>query len=110
MREERMEPVDMKTLWGNGIDLPLTDSLEEFFERNEVGYDAVSSWTDDEMPNAIHYDLLSWYTLDDPFMALSSGITKPLSRGILSFTGERVDYINSIYWSWGGDFRYDLPI
>ncbi|MBN2254508.1 MAG: hypothetical protein JW736_02275 [Deltaproteobacteria bacterium] len=110
MRKERMKPVDMEGLWGNGIDVPLTDRLDEFFEKNDVGFDAVSSWNDEEILSTSYYDLLKWYALDDPFASLSSGIMKSLSPRMPVFSRERVDFINSIYWSWGGDFRYDLPV
>ncbi len=109
MSKHHMKPVDSEAIWHDGVDIPLTDRLEDFFEKNDVGMDAVSSWNDEEILSISYYDLLKWYTLDEPFASSSLGIMEPVSTGGPVFLRENVDFISSIYWSWGGSFRYDMP-
>lgn len=110
MSKYHMSPVDTETIWQNGFTMPLTERLEDFFDKNDVGMNAVSSWNDEEILSITYYDLMKWYTLDEPFAKLSLGIMEPISTGSALSLKENVDFISSVYWSWGGSFRYDIPV
>jgi hypothetical protein len=82
--------------------------LEDFFEINEVGMENVSYWSSDEIDEIDYYDLLGWFRIDSP-LAVSEGKIgdSVLNRNIVS---QKIHDISaSIYWCWGGGFRYDLP-
>ena len=110
MSKYHMSPVDTEAIWQNGFIMPLTEKLEEFFDKNDVGMNAVSSWNDEEILSITYYDLMKWYTLDEPFSKLSLGIMEPISTESALSLKENVDFISSVYWSWGGSFRYDMPV
>ncbi len=110
MSKHHMKPVNGEAIWGNGTDMSLVNGLEDFFDQNDVGMNAVSSWNDEEILSITYYDLMKWYTLDESFAMASSGITEPISMGRLLSFRQDVDFNRSIYWSWGGSFRYDMPV
>ena len=110
MSRHNMKQVDGETIWHNGTDIVLSNKLEEFFDQNDVGMNAVSSWNDEEILSISYYDLMKWYTLDEPFPKSSLGIMEQASMGRSLFLQEQIDFISSIYWSWGGSFRYDMPL
>ncbi len=98
-----------ETIWGNGSTVKWGDQLEDFFEVNEVGIDNVSYWKDEEVEEISHYDLLSWYKVE----AFFTGFTFKMGETLRSkpvILKEDLDFFRSMYWSWGGNFRYDLPV
>ncbi|MBT8489876.1 MAG: hypothetical protein KJN62_02390 [Deltaproteobacteria bacterium] len=109
MSKAILTELDKEMIWGNTPTATLSDQLENFFEVNEVGMDAVSHLKDEEMTEISLYDLLGWYTVDSFFSVPSFGrkADAPEKPPVLA---EEYDFIRSMYWSWGGSFRYDVPV
>jgi hypothetical protein len=84
-------------------------SVENFFEANEVGMDAVSHLKDEEITEISLYDLLGWYTVDS-FFSLPTLGRKEETVAQPSGLTEEYNFTNSMYWSWGGRFSYDVPV
>jgi len=98
-----------ETIWGNGSTVKWGDQLEGFFEVNEVGIDDLSYWKDEEMAETSYYDLLSWYKVETFFTDFAFNM-KEASRSKPVILKKDLDFFRSMYWSWGGNFRYDLPV
>jgi hypothetical protein len=104
-----LSEVDKDMIWGNTPTATLNDQLEDFFEVNEVGMDAVSHLQDEEMTEISLYNLLEWYAIDSFFSVPALGRK---AKAVAKPTGltEDYDFTRSMYWSWGGSFRYDVPV
>ncbi|MBN2514778.1 MAG: hypothetical protein JXC33_01960 [Deltaproteobacteria bacterium] len=109
MSKTILSEIDKEMIWGNTPTATLNDQLENFFEVNEVGMDAVSYLKDEEMTEVSLYDLLGWYTIDSFFSVPALGRKAEAAVQPQALT-EDYDFIRSIYWSWGGSFRYDVPV
>jgi hypothetical protein len=104
-----LSDVSKDMIWGNIPAGTLNDQLEDFFEANEVGMDAVSHLKDEEMTEISLYDLLGWYTIDSFFSLPTIGRKEETVAQPPRLT-EEYNFTSSMYWSWGGSFRYDVPV
>lgn len=110
MLNQRLMPGNGDTMWKNGSDVNLIDTLEDFFEVNEVGIDAVSNWKEEDLDEVSYYDLLRWYKIDRFNAEPANENHEHLTRIEPVFLKVGSDFFRSIYWSWGGNFRYDIPV
>jgi hypothetical protein len=109
MSKTILSEIDREIIWGNTPTATLNDRLEDFFEVNEVGMDAVSYLKDEEMTEISLYDLVGWYTIDSFFSVPALGREAKTSTKLQGLTEDH-DLTRSMYWSWGGSFRYDVPV
>lgn len=109
MSQTILSEVDKEMIWGNTSTATLYDQLTDFFEMNEVGMDAVSHLKDEEMAEISLYDLLGWHTVDSFFSEPALAGKAEAATNPPRIT-EEYDFIRSMYWSWGGSFRYDVPV
>ena len=109
MSKTILSEIDKEMIWGNTPTATLNDQLVDFFEVNEVGMDAFSHLKDEEMTEVSLYDLLGWYAIDS-FFSVPAIRRKAKAAAKPPGLTEDYDFTRSMYWSWGGSFRYDVPV
>lgn len=109
MSENRVAGRSEEKMWTDDQNTQFKGTLEEFFEVNNVDMGSVSSWRDTELAAINSYDFLGWFNVDAFFTMPALKIDTSFKRESVILR-EEYDFSRSMYWSWGGSFRYDLPV
>ena len=86
------------------------ETLERFFEENEVGMDKVIHWNDAAVDEIILYNLMGWFDMDSLYPGTWRTMEEPKGVEALSYSKlVPSQYLSRSVYQSRGSFRYEEP-